>query len=138
MAKTYKSDGAMVRWYGEEVQLLIEEATADGLEAAAFEVEGLARQNIVGKDLIDTSFMMNSLYAKGHTSSSYGPKGKPKGKAYALPEQQLSQPLEALTAVAASYGIWPELKFGYLYPALESVASQLGGHLVKAHKEKGF
>lgn len=132
MAETFQHDNAKVDWFGEEVFVKLLEATADGLEAAAFDIEGLAKQNIVAKDLIDTGFMLNSVYAKGPNRSSYS------GGDLALPEANLNSDAEALVAVAAEYGIWPELKYPYLYPALEEGAQRAGGHIEKKAKEAGF
>lgn len=133
MSESIKLDHAKVDWFGDEVFLKILEATAEGLEAAAFDIEGLAKQNIVAKDLIDTGFMLNSVYAKGPKNSSYGGGGD-----LALPEANLNSEHEALVAVAAEYGIWPELKYPYLYPALEEGAARAGGHIEKAAKGAGF
>lgn len=133
MTESFSGDLAKVDWFGEEVFVKILQATAEGLEAAAFDIEGLAKQNIVSLDLIDTGFMLNSVYAKGPSNSSYNAGGE-----LALPEANLNSDKEALVAVAAEYGIWPELKWPYLYPALEEGAARAGGHIEKKAKEAGF
>lgn len=125
-------------WYGEEVSILLREATAEGLEAAAFEVEGEAKQNIVAMDLIDTGFMLNSVYAKGPFSSSYGPGGGGPPNRGAFPEASLAEELEALVAVAADYSIFVEAKYGFLYQALMAVAQRIAAHIQVKAKEKGF
>lgn len=141
MSETERGDGYEVVWFGKEVQLVIEGATADGLEAAAFDVESIAKQLIVQKDLVDTGFMMNSVYAVGVNKDSYGAAVAASGMnpdAGVLPKVDLETKLEAIVAVGAEYGIWPEIRFGYLYPALEAGAARAGGHIQLKAKEAGL
>lgn len=130
-----------VKWYQSEVTLKLENATAEALEAAAFDIMGLAKQNIVSNDQVDTGFMVNSVYAKGPGETNY----RDAVAAHAFnpdadffPEAALSGELEAVVAVAAEYGIWQEWMKPYLYPALVKGAKNVGANLVEKTKEMGF
>ena len=134
---------AKVDWYGDEVYLLLEEATAEALEAAAFSVEGKAKMNIVANDQIDTGFMLNSVYAAGQENSTYqnaaSSARSQNPQAKMLSEEAVpGDGVTALVAVGAEYAIFQELKNSFLYRALEQEASEVGGILQQKTKSKGF
>lgn len=142
MAKKYSYDGATVDWFGEEVLLAVQDATAEGIHAVALEVESQAKQNIVALDLVDTGFMLGSVYSNGPEGSSYPGEGsgdKPPG-AGLFPEGQPGGPYEAIVAAAAEYALWTEIRWGaWLFPALQQVAqSSAMIKIKKVFKSKGF
>lgn len=132
-------------WNGDDVILLLQEATLEALEAAAFNIEGQAKKNIVKNDQIDTGFMLNSVYTVTPDNSGYSQAEalanaqNPDG--VMLPEENLpdvSGQLAAIVAVGAEYGIMQELRNSFLFKAFEAEAQTLGTELKKKSEVKGF
>lgn len=130
MSKTFSTDAVTINWFTEEVFVELEGATQEGLEAAAYVGEGAAKSGVLGADLVDTGFMLNTIYARGANSSSFS------GGDY--PEAQLESDLEAIIAAGAHYTIYQEVKHGFMYAGLQAAAAALGGEVAKAAKAKGF
>jgi hypothetical protein len=139
LVEVIKTKNGTVEWRGREVMLILEKATADALEAAAFSVEGKAKQNIVANDQVDTGFMLNSVYAIGQGSkgldnyqkaSSQAGGKNPDGKMLNK-EQPPDDGLTALVAVGAEYAIYQEIQNSFLYRALEQEVADFGGKLIE-------
>lgn len=138
--KTIETSEFKMDWYADEVIVILEDMTDEALEATAYDIESLAKQNIVDKDLIDTGFMMNSTYAKGRFNSRYTEAKAAQAKnpkADVFPDADIEKG-EAIVAVAAEYGLFVEQRQAYLYPALVEGSKRAGGHLQIKAKEKGF
>lgn len=132
-----------VKWYGDEVRLKIKNATAKMVTEAAFLIEGQTKVNIRNNGQVDTSFMMNTVYAIGpenaHTAVDKS------GKYYSSAEQRQVErraaPLQAppedggIVGVAAEYAIYQEARIPFLYPAVETVAAIMAGEIVAAGKD---
>lgn len=135
-----------VTWHGKEVYLILEQATADALEAAALSVESNAKRNIVNNDQVDTGFMLNSVYAVGQGTKevdnfyrALGDAKKQNGDAVFLSrEEPPKDGLSAIVAVGAEYGIFQELINSFLFLALQQEADQFGGKLVEKTKAAGL
>jgi hypothetical protein len=119
-------------WYGDEARLAIDDASDETLQRAAFLIEGLTKVNIREAGLIDTGFMINSVYAIGPGLSSYS---QARGDATAANPDAEMAPEPDLTAnnavaaagVGASYAIQNEIRSPFLFPALEEARRQMGG-----------
>lgn len=145
LVKKTRLKNGEVQWRGQEVFLLLEEVTADALEAAAFSVEGGAKQNIVANDQVDTGFMLNSVYAVGQGSQGLDSYEAAASSARAQNPDGVMLAKEAppgegtaLVAVGAEYAIFQETESSFLYRALEQEGHAVGGELVAKAKEKGF
>lgn len=132
----------IVDWYGDDVLLQVRDATADGLLAAAFQVEAQAKVNVVANGQVDTGFMLNAIYAAGIDESDYA---QARGEAEAqnpdasmAAEERPPDDLTVLVAAAAEYAIYQEITNSFLYRALEQVAPQVGGHVETAAGEHGL
>lgn len=80
----------------------IEETAPKVVRKIAFDLEGNVKKHIVGNDLVDTGFMLNSPYVVTADESTY------KGGERALAEvPRPSDKNTAYTAVAAEYAIYP-------------------------------
>ncbi len=115
-----------VDWYGKDLVLLVQNASDEILTQAAFQAEALAK---TGDVPVDTGFMRNAIYG-------VGPGGSHRSQAAAqalsaadrdlAPEVQLKEH-EAGLHGAAGYTIYQETKHGFIYSAVERLASQIGG-----------
>lgn len=129
-----------VDWFGDEVKLILKNATAEMIRAAAFAVEGQAKVNITTNGQVDTGFMRNSVYAAVAGGASSGGASSGTYTSYkegrsverrALP--QMNPPEDgAIVAVGAEYGIYQEQERAFLYPALERVAQTMEGQIIAA------
>jgi len=98
---------AEVKWFGDEVKLVLQGATQEMVQKAATATEAQAKVNITINGQVDTGFMRSSVY---------------------------TAPIEggAKVGVGAEYGIYQETLRPYLYPALERVARTMAGDVVAA------
>lgn len=142
MAKNGKVD-----WYGDEVALVLENATKRGLEALAAVIDGDTKINIVENDQVDTGFMVNSVYHAGESNSTYAEASKTgdyanrEGDMVArelAPEAPLPASAGALICVGARYAIYQEMQQPFLYPALLSGAQKSGGVIEATAKAEGL
>jgi hypothetical protein len=131
---------AKVDWYGEDVRLVVEGATAEILAELGFQVEGQAKVNIVANDQVDTGFMLNSGYTITPERSGYGTAKKMAGpknpEAQMGPEPRLPEGAGAAVVWGAEYSIYQELLKSFLYRALEQVAKGAGGTIERVGKEE--
>lgn len=122
-----------VNWNGKQVKVQIAQALAETLEKAAFAIEGEAKINIRNDDLIDTGFMVNSVYAAGEGSNSYsnnsGTFTDKQGESVTRKSApQVNPPAAgAVVAIGAEYAIYLEEDHHMLYRAAQSVAGKMGG-----------
>lgn len=129
---------AKVQLRSKEVRVAITNATAETLERAAFAIEGETKMNIRDADLIDTGFMVNSVYAiapngnssGGATSGTFQSKDGQTVTRKAAPK--VNPPNDgAVVAIGAEYAIYQETQHNMLYNAAESVAKKMGGIVKK-------
>lgn len=122
-----------VRWYGKDVLLKIQGATAEGLAAIGFAVEAQAKVNVERNDQIDTGFLLNSIYTVTPATSTFGNTqrgGRLASRARGgMVERRKFPERRALddtvqVVVGAEYGLTLELKRSYLLKALNSVATE--------------
>lgn len=143
-----------VDWYGDELMVLLEGVTDDALMALAFEIEGQTKQNINEEDLIDTGFMVNSVYAVGQDGAGSYDAAKAAalaaGASVGVKSGQVNSaemgdkaPFEndkqrALVAVGAEYFIFHEQKKSLLHAAAKEKAAEFGGIVEQKGKEAGL
>ena len=78
------------------------------LYAGGLVLEGGIKANIQTKNIIDTGFMLNSVYTATQDESDYGQAGGSASGHTMLPKEQPA-PDEAIVAVGADYGIYHEM-----------------------------
>ncbi len=125
-----------VNWYGNNVQLAVDDASAELIDKLAFQVLGQARINIQQNGQIDTGFMMNSGYVvsdKENTFDDTDPSGAYESRKTGdtVQRDRVDQPPApdeggAVVGFAADYAVFQEMVNSYLYTALEQVAAQQG------------
>lgn len=64
-------NGSEVEWLGDNLLLLLEEASLEALTSSAFAIEGGIKREIVKNDQVDTAFMLNSVYVATPEQSTY-------------------------------------------------------------------
>ena len=120
-----------VNWYGDQVRLVIAQASQAVLEQAAFTIEGAAKENIVANDQVDTGFMLNSAYTVLPGRSTYAAaKAAAEAQnpdATMAPEQSLPDGAGAAVSIGAAYAAYQEVQRPYLYPAVETAQRAVGG-----------
>ncbi len=124
-----------VRWYEDTVKLKLRNASDAMVDQAAFLVEGQTKVNIRNNGQVDTGFMMNSVYAVTPKADTYGQaQSSAKNAASEKDMAPKADPPKngAVVAVGAEYAIFQEERTAFLYPALETVAGQMGGKVVAA------
>lgn len=113
---------------------LMEELTAEILEAVAEGVAIQTMENIRAKGLIDTRFMENSTYYVTPKESTYEtllPDAKYKSQKTGYMVKRVKSPKqtpkkgEAIVANAAPYFIFWEMKFGLMFQAFKVVADEV-------------
>jgi len=113
-------------------------------DKVALQIEAQTKVNIQQNGQIDTGFMLNSTYTVSKKRNTYG-KTNPNGE-YVSQEGDLVKreiapavrlPSDALAAVSvgAEYAVYQEVKKPFLYPAVKTVAGQVGGKAQKIFKE---
>lgn len=135
-----------VNWYKEKVKLVVDKAIQHSIEAIAFRVEERTKVNISeapgagGQGLIDTGFMLNSVYVvlpDGGTydqtdgSGLYINNAGHEVERNKAPERPLPKNAGALIAVGADYAIYQEMQHFFLFKALEDTAAEIGGLVEK-------
>lgn len=143
--RTVTENGEVV-WKGNQVLLLIEEATKEALLTLALEIEGQTKQNIVETDQVDTGFLLNTVYAidkEGSGSAgSIMTSGRYTNRAGQSVERNaapiITPPGDAMAAVVmgAEYAIFREGFQPVLYPAAVSVVANSGGKVAIQIKGK--
>lgn len=130
---------SQVNWYRDRVNVKVDEAEADLVTLLALHIEELAKVNInqapgaSGQGLIDTGFMINSVYTVTPGGDSYDQawtSGAYTNKAGQEVERNLAQKVQlesgdlAMVAVGADYAIFQEQIHGFLIKAAEAAAQQ--------------
>jgi len=127
------SQGFELKWYAENVTLLVGKAEDAVLDKAALQTLAHAQVNIQQNDQIDTGFMLNSGYVVSAESDTYND-ARSEARAQADREMAPKADLEegdALVAFGAEYSIYQEASNSFLYRALESVRNEMRG-IIKA------
>jgi hypothetical protein len=131
-----------VRWYGAQVNRAISADAARVLDRVAFSIEAQAKVNITDNAQVDTGFMRNSVYtvsAQRNTFASVDATGNYQSRKTGRTVQRAATPNPpdppeggAIVGVAAEYAIWQELQQAFLWPAVESVATNFDGIATRA------
>ena len=129
-----------------DVLQLAEEASDEFLTQLAFQGEGLAKINAPSATPgFDTGFMRNAIYAipaGGEAKKTGWPSGQYKSKntGQMVQRNRVDQPdLPEHTAAihgAAEYTIWWELRFSFLYNALEELRKIAPGVIKDVGRQK--
>lgn len=130
------------RWYTRDVLLKLDRFTAELLTAAGFQIEGLAKANIVANDQIDTGFMLNSVYSVAPGKDSYSAAlsaAQARNPAAVMgPRQQPPDEKTAVVAVGASYAVYDEKRNSFLYRAVEQFVKMAGGVIETVARKVGL
>jgi hypothetical protein len=133
-----------VNWRTEQVTAIFVKASMDTLSELAFIGEGRTKINITDNDQVDTGFMRASTYAVTPGKSDYAGNIAEAGlRAYEGDARRDAAPAVALPndhtvaiAVAAEYAIYQEMLNPFLFPAIESLAKDFNGVVVRHKVEK--
>lgn len=120
-----------VNWYKETVLLEVKDSNRDLLATVAAFIEGQAKINIVANDQVDTGFMLNSVYWRIGSRTTYSSTwssgvyegSRSAGERRIAPQAELGE-AEGYVAVGAEYAIFQELLQPFLYPAVQAAAAQ--------------
>lgn len=130
--------------HNRDLRIQVAGAETDILNAAAFQAEALAKQNMVTNDSIDTGFALNTIHAipvaspgiPGTATAAANREGRTvRRRAEDLPG---TDDHTAAVGIGADYGIYIELNAAFLYPAAERVAQQLGGTVEQVGRSRGL
>lgn len=126
----------------DQLQITLDEATPDILNALAFKIEGGAKARM---DQVDTGFAANTIQAlpvdssgvPARTETRFSPKeGRPvEREAGDLPAMGSD---EAGVGVGAAYGAVLEARKPFLYPAAVQVAQEAGATVQAVAKKHGL
>ncbi len=86
----------------------LDQAQSDVVRRTAFQLQAAMQTKIRANGQIDTGFMVNSVYTRTYTDSTYSGIGAPTHK-HVAPFEQVERPPDdktAYVAVAARYGFW--------------------------------
>lgn len=133
-------------WYGKQATLQLENATADVLAKAAFQIEAHTKVNISQNGQVDTGFMRATVYAippdDADPISGLETFEQARANAGGLnPDAEMGNkpsvpPISAAVGVGASYSIFQEVKKPFLFPALKQTQRQVGGIIEEVVNEK--
>ncbi len=79
------------------------------LYAGGLVIEGRAKVNIQARNLVDTGFLLNSVYTATRDEGDYGQAGTAAGEGQEMLPRAQPGPEEAIVAVGADYGIYHEM-----------------------------
>lgn len=79
------------------------------LYAGGLVIEGNAKRNVVQKDIVDTGFLLNSVYTATQEQSGYSGISEPAERAGMLLSEERPGPKEAIVSVGAEYAIYHEM-----------------------------
>ena len=145
------SGDAEVRLYLEHIKVVIAHASDKAMLALAHQIEAQTKANIVDMPsgdhvgLVDTGFLLNSVYAIGNGESGYGAtqsSGEYVNRAgetvrrERAPEERLPRDAQAAVVVGANYAIYQEVKHSFLFKAAEQVAQHAGGTAERVYREE--
>lgn len=120
------STNAKVNWYGKDVMLILDGASAELLSAAA--MQGVAFIKTDANLPVDTGFMRNAVYGIG--TESHRTHAEAEARAVAdrelAPEPDIPAG-EAAIHAAAEYTIYQENKHNFIYHGLERLARAMDG-----------
>ncbi len=136
-------DDFEIDWYAEDLLFRVDLATDDIVTQLALQGVAYVKVNIQSKGLIDTGFMLNTVYAitpKGTAGSpsSSGYYENKQGKlvyraAAAVPA---IEPHTAAIHVAAEYTIYQEIEQAFLYDALKQLQAIAPGVIETVGRER--
>jgi len=136
-----------VNWYGEDVKLRLEDATADLLARAAFQIEAETKVNITSNGQVDTGFMRASVYGIApKDADEAGGTDYQQAKASANgqnPDAEMARKPSvpddgAAVCVGAAYAAYQEAQHPFLYPAINRVQRQMGGTVEQVARDRGL
>lgn len=124
-----------VKWDETKLQGVLKVKTEAMLGNAAKLIEGKTKEGINQLDLIDTGFMINSVYSATEKRSGYSKTydtGRYEDREGNMVPRERSEEIvpaegEAVVHVAAEYFIDWELRYSILYGALVATANELKG-----------
>lgn len=126
-------------WYEDQAKLVLDKKVGGSLVKAAFRIDERTKVNInqapgaSGQGLIDTGFMINSVYVATPNRSTYD-RTDPTGlytnlkgeqvERHIAPEMPLPDDAAALVAVGAEYAVYQEIQHHFFYQALLDTAAE--------------
>lgn len=124
-----------VKWYGNQFLAKLEVANEALLGKTARQVEAKTKVKINALNLIDTGFMVNTVYSATPNSSTAGKiwdEGRYQNREDEEVERERADEMiakegESLVHVAAAYFLYHELEHQILYSALVETANELKG-----------
>jgi len=131
-----------IDWYKNKAVLAIDKRFAKAAVQIAHRIEERTKVNISeapgasGQGLIDTGFMINSVYVVTPEGSSYdqaNQSGQYENREGQMverriaPEIKLHQYAAAMVAVGAEYAIYQEIEHGFFIKAIEAAWGEAGG-----------
>ena len=133
---------AKVDFFKEDIILRADGFTQEALIELALRIEERAKANIVKNDQVDTSAMLNGIYAAWPGGSNYGQASsqaasqRPGGRVLSEAPGAPTEGPSALVAGAMDYTIWQEYTRPFLYPAFIATANETNS--VVTAKAKSF
>ena len=126
---------ANVKWDETKLQGELKVKTEAMLNKAAKRIETRTKEGINELNLIDTGFMINSVYSATEKRSGYSrtyDTGRYEDREENMVHRERSEEIvpnegEAIVHVAAEYFMDWELRYSILYNALVAAASEFGG-----------
>lgn len=121
-----------VNWYAEDVLAVVDGASAEMMEALAFQVEAVAKT----KAAVDTGFMRNSGYVVTQGVNTFQARSEEiDGQQHdTVNNPEPAPPNGATVGFAADYSIFVETRQPFLYPALQQVMQTAGGTIESVGK----
>lgn len=130
----------LFNWYEDQAKLVLDKKVGGSLVKAAFRIEERTKVNInqapgaSGQGLIDTGFMINSVYVVTEGGRNTYDRTDPTGlytnlkgdqvERHIAPEMPLPDDAAALVAVGAEYAVYQEIIHHFFYQALLDTAAE--------------
>jgi hypothetical protein len=138
------SKSAVSVYHNRDLRINVAGAETDILNEAAFQAEGLAKQNMVTNDSIDTGFALNTIHAIPVASDgipgTVAALSDQEGRTVLRESNDLPGTTEHSSAVGigANYGVYIELDKPFLFPAAEQVAKDFGATVERVGRRRGL
>jgi hypothetical protein len=138
------SKSAVSVYHNRDLRINVAGAETDILNEAAFQAEGLAKQNMVTNDSVDTGFALNTIHAipvaSGGIPGTVAALSDSQGRTVVRASNDLPGMDEHSSGVGigANYGVYIELHAPFLFPAGEQVGKDFGATVERVARKRGL
>lgn len=133
-----------VKWYGQHVKGIVNDAKEAGIRKIALDIEARTKVLITNNQQIDTGFMRMSVYSflKGGVYRNVHSSMRTNREGYKVKREVADPPplvdADAIVGVGAIYAVYQEMRKPFLRPAFDAAVTAAGGTIQTEFRFRGF